>query len=160
VTPSERLTQNGLFEKAALGAKAGNGTAEVVAVYEKIHAGMCVLHGKFLLTDEWQPSDSVRKVFKFRLELDKSELNLELDSTIAIEPTRFIPSAVKMEVWKRDVGKCVLCCSSDKLHCDHDLPYSKDGSSLTAKIFAFCVHGTISQKVTRSNRTNSSYRPS
>lgn len=43
-----------------------------------------------------------------------------------------IPSHVKLEVWKRDGGKCVTCGSSDNLHYDHILPFSKGGSSLLA----------------------------
>jgi 5-methylcytosine-specific restriction endonuclease McrA len=46
---------------------------------------------------------------------------------------RVIPTHVKLEVWKRDGGKCVVCDSRENLHFDHDLPFSKGGSSLTAK---------------------------
>jgi hypothetical protein len=87
----------------------------------------------FLLTDAWQEAQLNRKVFKFRLELDASELNLEFASDVELESTRIIPSMVKLEVWKRDDGKCVLCGVADNLHYDHDVPYSKGGSSLTAK---------------------------
>ena len=132
-TPGGKLTQNGLFEQAALAARAGKRAPEAVAVYEKIHAGIWAFNGMFLLTDAWQEQVSKRKVFKFRLELDESELNLELASDVTLEPTRIIPSIVKLEVWKRDGGKCVLCGVADNLHYDHDLPYSKGGSSLTAK---------------------------
>jgi 5-methylcytosine-specific restriction endonuclease McrA len=38
----------------------------------------------------------------------------------------------KKEVWARDRGQCVLCGSTEKLHFDHDLPYSKGGTSSTA----------------------------
>jgi hypothetical protein len=38
---------------------------------------------------------------------------------------RVIPSAVKLEVWQRDEGQCVLCGSKSNLHCDHDLPFFK-----------------------------------
>jgi hypothetical protein len=37
----------------------------------------------------------------------------------------------KVAVWKRDGGKCVQCGSASNLHFDHDLPYSKGGSSIT-----------------------------
>jgi hypothetical protein len=87
----------------------------------------------FLLTDAWQEAQLNRKVFKFRLELDASELNLEFASDLESETTRINPSTVKLEVWKRDDGKCVLCGAADNLHYDHDVPYSKGGSSLTAK---------------------------
>jgi len=46
--------------------------------------------------------------------------------------SRQIPAAVKVEVWSRDGGKCVQCGSMDNLHFDHDVPWSKGGSSITA----------------------------
>ena len=46
--------------------------------------------------------------------------------------SRLIPTSVKLEVWARDKGQCVLCGSKENLHFDHDLPYSKGGTSLTA----------------------------
>ena len=141
-----RLTQNGLFEKAALAAKDGSSRSEVVAVYEKIQNGIWVFNGLFLLTDAWQENDSRRLVFKFRLELDESRLNLEPISEMELEQTRVIPSAVKLEVWKRDTGKCVLCGSTENLHYDHDLPYSKGGSSLTARnIRLLCARHNLSK---------------
>ena len=58
----------------------------------------------FLLTNAWLESQSGRKVFKFRLELDESELNLEDVSDLTSEPTRVIPSEVKLEVWTPMAG--------------------------------------------------------
>lgn len=46
--------------------------------------------------------------------------------------SRYIPSAVKREVWARDRGRCVLCGSRKNLCYDHDLPYSRGGTSLDA----------------------------
>jgi 5-methylcytosine-specific restriction endonuclease McrA len=37
-----------------------------------------------------------------------------------------------MEVRARDRGQCVLCGGKENLHFDHDLPFSKGGTSLTA----------------------------
>jgi hypothetical protein len=99
-------------------------------VYEKIKDGIWAFNGLFLLTDAWQEHDSKRFVFKLRLKLDESRLNFEPIWQTEFEQTRVIPSAVKCEVWKRDKGKCVLCGSTELLHYDHDLPYSKGGSSL------------------------------
>ncbi|MBI2655400.1 HNH endonuclease [Candidatus Woesearchaeota archaeon] len=44
-----------------------------------------------------------------------------------------ILTQVKIEVWKRDKGRCVICQATKNLHYDHDLPFSKGGSSLTEK---------------------------
>src|SRR5712664_3363963 len=45
--PSGKLTQNGLFEQAAIEAKKGKRSPEIVAVYEKIHAGIWAFNGFF-----------------------------------------------------------------------------------------------------------------
>lgn len=50
-----------------------------------------------------------------------------------VEPTRVIPTGVKLEVWKRDGERCVECGSIDNLHFDHIIPWSRGGSSLTAE---------------------------
>ena len=44
-----------------------------------------------------------------------------------------IPSHVMLEVWKRDSGKCIKCGSTENLHFDHIIPYSRGGSSLVAE---------------------------
>lgn len=50
-----------------------------------------------------------------------------------LEATRVIPTAVKLEVWKRDKGRCVECGSIVNLHFDRIIPWSRGGSSLTAE---------------------------
>lgn len=145
-TPSGRLTQNGLFEAAAIRAKNRKSEPEVVAVYEKIHAGIWAFNGYFLLTDAWTESDGQRHVFKFRLELIESKDDSRPRTTTDFRHNRVIPSAVKLEVWQRDKGQCVLCGSKDNLHFDHDLPYSKGGSSLTAaNIRLLCAKHNLSK---------------
>jgi 5-methylcytosine-specific restriction endonuclease McrA len=43
-------------------------------------------------------------------------------------------------------GQCVLCGSKDNLHFDHDLPYSKGGSSLSAaNIRLLCARHNLSK---------------
>lgn len=146
MTPAGALTQNGLFEQAALKARSGEAGAEIVAVYEKIHAGIWAFNGFFLLTDAWQEFDGKRKVFKFRLELSDLHSGVEAPENFELEHTRIIPSQVKVEVWKRDKGRCVLCGAQDNLHFDHDLPYSKGGSSLTsANIKLLCARHNLSK---------------
>ena len=52
---------------------------------------------------------------------------------INLEHNRLILSEVKREVWKRDQGRCVMCGDTKNLHFDHELPFSKGGTSLSAK---------------------------
>lgn len=127
-----RLTRNGLFEAAALEIRSEFREPELVAVYEKIHNGIWVFNGFFRLTDSWQESDGTRSTFKFRLELDERIVSQSASPT-EMAHNRIIPSAVKLEVWKRDGGKCVFCGERTNLHFDHDLPFSKGGTSVTAK---------------------------
>jgi len=144
-TPAGRLTQNGLFEQAAIDAKKGKRSPEIVAVYEKIHAGIWTFNGFFRLTGCWREQDGARSVFKFHLELAE-DLDIETAPLESLSHTRMIPSAVKLEVWQRDKGQCVLCGEKDNLHFDHDLPYSKGGTSLTAKnIRLLCARHNLSK---------------
>lgn len=130
--PDGTPTQNGLFFNAALEYKEGKHKAELVKVYEKIKSGIWVYNGIFKLVDAWQEVSGSRKVFKFRLEVAEKQVRLELPNE-ELEQTRIIPTSVKLEVWKRDKGQCVKCGSRDNLHFDHILPFSKGGTSLTAK---------------------------
>lgn len=145
-TSSGKLTQNGLFEHAAAQAKSGKAAPEVVAVYEKIHAGIWAFNGLFLLTDSWTESDGKRSVFKFRLELLEPTGDTQRQEVRELIHNRVIPSAVKLEVWQRDKGQCVLCGSKQNLHFDHELPYSKGGSSLiAANIRLLCAKHNLSK---------------
>jgi hypothetical protein len=74
-------------------------------------------------------SDGKRKVFKFSL---KPVENKAFGRVVELPHNRLIPTPVKVEVWRRDRGQCVQCGSSKNLHFDHDIPFSKGGSSLTA----------------------------
>ena len=133
ISPTGKPTQNGKFFEAALRAKAGK-PPELVRVYEKIKDGIWVFNGIFALTDAWKESDGRRRVFKFRLELQDLPNSIEDPRTQKeLEHSRLIPSAVKLEVWRRDKGRCCLCGSSDNLHYDHDVPFSKGGTSLSAQ---------------------------
>jgi hypothetical protein len=130
--PGGRPTQNGFFLRAVERFKNGKAPAERVKVFEKIRAGIWVYNGLFALTDAWTEQFEGRKVFKFRLELTNTPENL-VETSVASETERIIPSAIKLEVWKRDRGRCVVCSSQSNLHFDHIIPYSQGGSSRDAK---------------------------
>lgn len=129
--PSGLLTQNGKFHEAAQQAKAGLRSAERVRVYEKIHTGIWAYNGVFHLVDSWRETDKHRRVFKFRLIAVEGDEDLTALPRLAAPRRRIIPTAVKLAVWKRDKGRCVICGATDELHFDHDLPWSKGGTSLT-----------------------------
>src|ERR1700690_725358 len=144
--PSGKLTQNGQFWEAARKFQSGKSDADIVRVYEKIKTGIWVFNGVFRLVDVWQEDSGGRNVFKFRLELDSSDRPRELRSS-ALEHQRVIPSAVKVEVWKRDGGRCVKCGSGDNLHFYHVIPFSQGGTSLLAKnIQLFCARHNFEKR--------------
>ena len=129
-------TENGKFFKAAKDYVTGTKDADVVRVYEKLRKGVWSDNGDFRLVDAWPEDDSGRNVFKFKLEvLEGSEPpNPAMENVSSLRsPGRIIPSSVKLEVYKRDSGKCVICGSENELHFDHILPFSKGGTSLTAE---------------------------
>jgi hypothetical protein len=130
--PSGKPTQNGLFFDASLRAKKDLAVAELVKVYEKLHNGVWVYDGVFVLLDAWQEKTGKRTVFKFKLQVsDKSDAASV--KRVELPHNRLIPTDVKLEVWKRDGGRCVTCGGKENLHFDHIIPYSLGGSSLIAK---------------------------
>jgi len=141
--PSGSLTQNGKFHEAAQATKAGRKPPERVRVYEKLRTGIWSYNGIFHLVDSWTESDGRRSVFRFKLIAVAGEEDFDLPPS---PPTRrrIIPTAVKISVWKRDGGKCVVCGATDELHFDHDLPWSKGGTSITtANVQLLCVRHNL-----------------
>ena len=130
--PSGRLTQNGLFLDAVRRYKLGRADAELVRVFEKMRDGIWVYNGLFRLVDAWQETSERRQVFKFKLEIIDHP-SYEDRSVRQLDHDRVIPSAIKLEVWKRDKGCCIKCGSKENLHFDHIIPYSQGGSSKDAK---------------------------
>jgi len=122
-----------LFFEAARAFANGNGEAKLVRVYEKIKDGIWVFNGVFQLVDAWMERAGKRRVFKFKLRLATDQGWEHAFEVNQVEHSRVISSAIKVEVWKRDGGACVKCGSRTNLHFDHDLPFSRGGSSLTAK---------------------------
>jgi len=144
-TGKGKLTQNGLFIEAVNDFKKNKKYAEKVKVYEKIFSGVWSLKGFFDLVDYKTHFDSKRSVFIFILRL--SEFNPENKNEIFdLKHTRLIPSEIKKQVWMRDKGKCVLCGESKNLHFDHDLPFSKGGTSLlTSNIRLLCAKHNLAK---------------
>lgn len=141
--PSGQLSENGKFYNAVLNYKRGQQEAELVKVYEKIMPGVWSYNGIFKLIDAWQEKSSNRKVFKFKLELTNNRIK---ENVFEIEHNRLIPTDVKKEVWKRDKGCCVICGNNINLHFDHIIPFSKGGSSITAKnIQLLCAKCNLSK---------------
>jgi hypothetical protein len=52
--------------------------------------------------------------------------------------SRVIPQDVKIAVSVRDQGKCVLCGSTQDLHYDHKVPWSKGGANTVNNIQLLC----------------------
>jgi hypothetical protein len=132
-TSNGALTQNGLFHRAAQACKGGRKSPERVRVYEKLRQGIWSYNGIFHLVDSWRENDARRGVFKFKLVAVEGEEDFNVPVPVHPVRRRVIPTHVKLEVWQRDGGKCVMCGATDDLHFDHDLPYSRGGSSVTAK---------------------------
>jgi hypothetical protein len=125
--------QNGLFAEAAVRFKNGSSPAEQVKVDEKIRSGIWVYNGLFELVDSWTEQSGGRKVFKFKLRFTGNDNYDRPTVTTRLEDDRLIPSWVKLEVWKRDQGRCIACSATSDLHFDHIIPYSKGGSSKDPK---------------------------
>ncbi len=132
-TPTGTLTENGKFHKAAQDHRLHGHTPVRVKVYEKILGGVWSYNGLFDLVDSWREFDGKRQVFKFKLAAVPEDSLLDpINPVWAEDRRRIIPTAVKLEVWKRDGGQCIRCGSKTELHFDHIIPFSKGGTSLGA----------------------------
>ncbi len=129
---SGKINENGKFFRAAQEYVRGLRTVEKVRVYEKIKQGIWSYNGMFNLVDSWSVAEGGRLVFKFKLVATDEIDGSPVEQTDHKERRRIIPTSVKVAVWKRDGGKCVVCGSTDDLHFDHIIPWSKGGSSQTA----------------------------
>jgi HNH endonuclease len=147
-TPNNKFTQNGLFNHAAQTHKKNGIPPEQVRVYEKILTGIWCYNGLFDLTDSWKEDCGKRKVFKFKLKFaEVLNASARKKTAGALKHDRIIPSNVKLEVWKRDQGKCVICGEKDNLHFDHIIPFSKGGSSIVAEnIQLLCARHNLEKR--------------
>jgi hypothetical protein len=128
-TKNGKFTENGTFYKAAEDYRSKRRLSpERIQVYEKITNNVWSDKGMFYLTDCRLVDSEGRKVFKYQLipvalHLENHAIEEEL------ELSRRIPTAVKRIVWERDKAKCAECGSTQDLHFDHILPYSRGGTS-------------------------------
>jgi len=143
--PSGKLTENGRFFQAADEYKAGTKPARIVQVYEKIADGIWCDRGKHELIDAEIKDVPIgrgrtRKVCRFHLK-PSTAMVLDPEEDRELSLSRQIPTAVKVEVYKRDKGACVKCGKKENLHYDHDFPFSKGGTSLTpANVQLLCMN--------------------
>lgn len=148
--PTGNPTENGKFVRAAEGYRAGTKGPDVVQVYEKIKKGIWSDNGLFHLVDSWIEYDGSRNVFKFKLVPIEDDVESEVaedSQPLERSPGRIIPTAVKLEVWERDQGRCVECGAEDELHFDHILPFSKGGTSLKAEnVQLLCARHNLAKR--------------
>jgi len=147
ITESGKLTQNGLFVEAVKNYKCIKSEPEIVRVYEKVLPGIWSEKGFFKLMDYKFIDTGKRKVFRFILEETAIEFkNNHISENKLKLRTRVIPTEIKKIVWERDKGRCVLCGATDELHFDHDLPFSKGGTSITAEnVKILCARHNLSK---------------
>lgn len=134
VSARGRLTENGKFADWTDRFLRGEVVAARFHVYEKLQPGIWTFRGVFEVRDFRVQSDGTRLVFKFELHPSDVEAQTRDQAELQHDSlTRQIPTVVKLTVFKRDHGRCVLCGATKNLHYDHDLPYSKGGASATAE---------------------------
>jgi len=132
VSPAGNLTENGKSHRAAQEYKTRTRPPERIRVYEKIKQRIWSYNGVFHLVDSWKEQSDGRSVFKFKLTAVEGEDDFSVPVPAHSKVRRVIPTSVKLEVWKRDGGKCTKCGATEDLHFDHIIPWSKGGSSSTA----------------------------
>jgi len=146
-TPQGSPTQNGRFLEAAEEFKRGDRDPERVRVYEKLRQGVWSYNGVFHLVDAWCETADERQVFKFKLAAVEGEEDMSVPTPSHPTPRRIIPTHVKVDVWKRDQGRCAVCGAEDDLHFDHIIPWSKGGSSTTPdNIQLLCARHNIQKR--------------
>ena len=118
-----------------------------VRVYEKLKPGIWSDKGRFDLFRYEFTTSGERKVFRFHMRLSPDqEGDVSLPRAADTPMRRMIPGWVKQEVYRRDNGQCVICQARDHLHFDHDLPYSRGGTSITPdNVRILCARHNLSK---------------
>ena len=71
-----------------------------------------------------------------KLERAHAALHQELNGSPRREP---IPRAVRLDVWRRDAGRCVECGSGFELQYDHVIPFSMGGATTAENLQLLCA---------------------
>lgn len=144
-----RPTENGKFADWADRTKRGEVEPAKFHVYEKLRDGIWTFRGVYELRDYLMAVGGQRSVFKFRLaptDVAPAVGAREADPDGYEGRSRQIPTSIKQYVYKRDKGRCVICGSTDNLHFDHDLPYSRGGTSLRQEnVRLLCARHNLSK---------------
>lgn len=144
-TTTGKLTENGKFLKAVDDYKTYKRSAAKIQVYRKIKTGVWVDMGFYELIDGYQRHNGTRNVFKFLLK-PIYDYDPSTQDYIDIVHDRQIPGDIQREVYERDNGKCTQCGSTENLHFDHIIPFSKGGSSKVASnIQLLCAKHNLSK---------------
>jgi hypothetical protein len=94
--------------------------------------------------DTWYTTEQIKLLvleFYDRERRRFEKLKSLYDSDETAEPSNHrerIPERVRIEVWRRDGGKCARCGSREKLEYDHIVPVSKGGSNTARNIELLC----------------------
>jgi len=75
---------------------------------------------------------------KERKRFERLEHQYETGEKEEIRARTRIPENVRIEVWRRDGGKCAICGSRENLEYDHIIPVSKGGGNTTRNIELLC----------------------
>ena len=71
-----------------------------------------------------------------KLERAHAALHQELSGSPRREP---IPREVRLDVWRRDGGRCVECGSGFELQYDHVIPFSMGGATTAENLQLLCA---------------------
>jgi 5-methylcytosine-specific restriction endonuclease McrA len=89
-----------------------------------------------------RPADIARVRAKIDRLIDRR--NRQIERSAGGRDSRAIPQDVKIEVARRDEGRCVQCGSVADLQFDHKVPWSRGGASTADNIQLLC--GTCNRR--------------
>jgi hypothetical protein len=104
------------------------------------------------LSHRFPKGSSFLEIFKYAMNYvkDREDLSLRKESTrktATRTDSRYIPTRIKQQVWKRDNGRCTFVGSNNK-RCDsdyliqydhHPIPYARGGSSTVDNLRLLCA---------------------